>query len=108
MCYLCAPEFSRAVSRRAEFAVRGALGASRAAIGRQVLVESVLLALLSGAAAIAVSIWTLNWLAAAKPLNTTGFWSQYARTFDYFSVSLNPRLPASSKPPPPCASRWRG
>jgi putative ABC transport system permease protein len=84
----------RAMSRRAEFALRSALGASRAAIRRQVLVESLLLALISGLAAIAVSLGTLNWLATAKPLNATGFWTQYARTFDYFSVSIDPRVAA--------------
>jgi putative ABC transport system permease protein len=84
----------RAVTRQAEFAVRSALGASRGAIRRQVLVESLLLALMAGAAAMAVSIWTLNWLSSAKPMNATGFWTQYAQTFDYFSVSLDPRVAA--------------
>jgi putative ABC transport system permease protein len=82
----------RAMSRRAEFALRSALGASRAPIRRQVLVESLLLAAVSGVAAIAVSFGTLHWLSAVKPLNATGFWTQYARTFDYFTVSLDPRV----------------
>ena len=84
----------RAVTRRTEFAVRRAVGASRFAIARQVLVESVLLAAVSGAAALAVSTLTLRWLTTVKPMNTTGFWSQYARTFDYFAVSLEPRVAA--------------
>src|SRR3989304_890093 len=50
----------RAVTRQADFAVRCALGASRGAVVRQVLVESLLLALVSGTAAMAVSMWTLN------------------------------------------------
>jgi putative ABC transport system permease protein len=84
----------RAVTRQSEFAVRSALGASRGAVVRQVLVEGLLLALISGAIAIAISLWTLTWLATVKPLNAPGFWSQYARTFDYFVISLNPRVAA--------------
>jgi predicted permease len=84
----------RAVTRRTEFAVRRALGASRLSVVRQVLVESVLLAAVSGIAALAVSMLTLQWLATVKPMNVTGFWSQYARTFDYFAVSLEPRVAA--------------
>jgi predicted permease len=84
----------RAVARQAEFAVRRALGASQQMIVRQVLVESLLLALISGAAALLVSMWTLDWFASAKPMNTTGFWSQYSRTFDYFAASLDPRVAA--------------
>jgi len=82
----------RALVRREEFAVRRALGASRGDIVRQVLAESVALSLVAGAAAIVVARWTIAWLTTAKPLNVTGFWSQYARTFDFFDVSLDPRI----------------
>lgn len=84
----------RAVTRQSEFAVRSALGASRGAVVRQVLVESLFLALVAGTAALAVSMITLSWLATVKPMNATGFWSQYARTFDYFTISLDPRMAA--------------
>jgi len=84
----------RTVSRQAEFAIRRALGASQRVIVRQVLVESLLLAVVSGGVAMIVSVWTLDWLSTAKPMNATGFWSQYSRTFDYFAVSLDPRLTA--------------
>jgi predicted permease len=82
----------RAVRRRNEFAVRLALGASRADVRRQVLVESVVLAAIAGAAALLVAHGTLAWLTTAKPMNMTGFWSQYGRTFDFFDISLDWRV----------------
>ncbi len=48
---------SRGVSRRSELAVRAALGASRAQIARQLVTESLVLALLSGLAGVALSVW---------------------------------------------------
>src|SRR4029079_14279332 len=82
----------RAVTRRAEFALRRAIGASQATVIRQVLVESLVLAVASGAAALVVSVVTQQWLMLAKPMTMTGFWSQYAQTFDYFTVGLEPRM----------------
>jgi predicted permease len=84
----------RALVRRSEFAVRRALGASRGDIVRQILAESLAMSLVAGTAALAVARWTLAWLTTAKPLNVTGFWSQYARTFDFFDVTLDWRMAA--------------
>src|SRR4051794_11290690 len=58
---------ARASSRHRELAVRRALGSSRARLVRLMLAESLLLALLGGAAGIGVTIWLLELLLALVP-----------------------------------------
>lgn len=55
---------SRALGRRKEFAVRAALGASRSALIRQLIIESLSLAIISGACGILLSQWATSMLAS--------------------------------------------
>jgi len=59
----------RAESRQQELAIRAALGAGRARIARELLVESILLGIFGGIFAVAVAAGALRLLVAAGPTN---------------------------------------
>jgi len=58
---------ARSATRQREIAVRTALGASLAQLVRQMLAESVLLALLGAIVGLALAVWGLPWLLSAAP-----------------------------------------
>ena len=80
----------RAAARRREIAVRLALGASRGRLTRQLLTESLLLALAGGAAGVLVSIWltrAFNLATSQLPV-TVGFDLQIDRAVLLYALGL--------------------
>ena len=66
-------QLARALARSKEMAVRAALGASRWAIARQLLIESTLIALLGAIAGVLLTVWSLDAILALTPANVVRF-----------------------------------
>src|SRR5947207_3691950 len=65
---------ARLATRSREFAIRGALGASRVQVVRQVLTESMLLAVLGGAGGIMLAVFGLQALVRLSPPDLPRIW----------------------------------
>ena len=85
---------ARATGRQREIAVRTALGASRWRIVRQLLTESVIVALIGGALGTLIGLWGIDALRAANPGDAAKFapgWYQLGINFPVllFTVGLS-------------------
>ncbi|HUC52745.1 MAG TPA: ABC transporter permease [Candidatus Cybelea sp.] len=73
---------ARAASREREMAIRTAIGASRWRIARQLLIESLLLAVIGGGIGVSLAVWGTNALLGASPKNL----------LDLTAISVNLRV----------------
>ncbi|HJP93181.1 MAG TPA: ABC transporter permease [Pyrinomonadaceae bacterium] len=82
---------ARASGRQREIALRAALGASRWRIVRQLLTESVIVALIGGALGILVGFWSIDALRVSNPADVATFapgWYQLGINFTVLAFTL--------------------
>jgi putative ABC transport system permease protein len=80
---------ARATTRQREIAIRLAIGASRARVMRQLLTESLLLALVAGIVALLVATWGIELVAALQPSAARNAFWRYTRLPDFSTIHLD-------------------
>ena len=82
---------ARASGRQKEIALRAALGASRWRIVRQLLVESLIIAVIGGALGVLVGLWGIDLLKAANPGEAASYapgWNNLGINFPVLAFTL--------------------
>ncbi|HYG34895.1 MAG TPA: ABC transporter permease, partial [Clostridia bacterium] len=79
---------ARTLSREREFAVRLALGASSARLMCQLLMESLVLAIVAGGFALLLASWGIHLIAAFQPTPGADPFSEYVQLPDFGTLSL--------------------
>src|SRR5437762_3468436 len=79
---------ARATSRTREFAVRGALGATRRRLAGQLLTESLLLFLVGGVASLLFASWGMRWIESQIPDHIRGYIVNYGHVELDFSTLM--------------------
>ncbi len=79
---------ARGISRRGEVATRMALGATRARVIRQLLIESLVLSVGAGVLALLFAHGGIDLMATFRPADTQGFHVRYARLPDFGEIGL--------------------
>src|SRR6267378_7701865 len=80
---------ARATNRAKEFAVRGALGATRGRLVRQLLTESLLLFFFGGVAGALFGFWGMHWIASEIPGHIRGYLVNYGQVdFDFTTLGF--------------------
>ncbi|MEP7382659.1 MAG: ABC transporter permease [Gemmatimonadota bacterium] len=83
---------ARAAGRTREFAVRVAIGAQRAQVLRELLTETVLLALVGGVLGVLVAAWSVDVVRTLLPATGEGMRTQMAQFLDLSQVHLDQRV----------------
>ena len=75
---------SRSVAREREMSIRAALGASRWRVVRQLLIESILLSILGGAAGFGLAAFGVHWFDLATSNVGRPYWVQFTMDYSVF------------------------